>query len=55
MALLESAGFGIKRCTDKRKGWYMDKRLFQDYELKIMCDSIYGQYQKRRLYSRRLR
>ncbi len=41
MALLESAGFGIKRCTDKRKGWYMDKRLFQDYELKIMCDSVY--------------
>ena len=41
MALLESAGFGIKRCTDKRKGWYMEKRLFRDYELKILCDSVF--------------
>ena len=42
MALLESAGFGIKRCTDKRKGWYTSERLFKDYELKILYDSIYN-------------
>lgn len=38
--MLERCGYKIKQAKDKRKGWYLDKHTFDDWELKIMMDSI---------------
>lgn len=38
--LLQSCGYKIKQAKDRRKGWYMEKHAFDDWEIKIMMDSI---------------
>lgn len=37
---LEDAGYSILKCADHNKGWYMTDQLFEDYELKILCDAV---------------
>lgn len=38
--ILQYCGYEIKQCKDKRKGWYMDKHAFDDWELKLMMDAV---------------
>lgn len=38
--MLQYCGYNIKKCTNTRKGWYMDKHAFEDWEIKIMMDSV---------------
>lgn len=38
--MLQACGYDIKQAKDKRRGWYMDKHIFDDWEIKIMMDSI---------------
>lgn len=38
--LMETCGYGIVQCKDKKKGWYLDNREFEDWEIKIMLDSV---------------
>lgn len=40
ISMLQYCGYPIKQCKDKRKGWYMDKHAFDDWEIKIMMDAI---------------
>lgn len=39
--LLIDSGYKIKLCNDKRKGYYMSKHEFDDWELKIMLDAVW--------------
>lgn len=38
--MLQYCEYNIKKCTNTRKGWYMDKHAFEDWEIKIMMDSV---------------
>jgi len=40
LACLEDAGYSIIKCADHNKGWYMTDQVFEDFELKILCDAI---------------
>ena len=38
--VLENCGYAIKQSKDKRKGWYLAKHFFEDWELGILMDSV---------------
>ena len=38
--LLQSCDYPIKQAEDSRKGWYMEKHLLEDWEIKLMLDSV---------------
>ena len=40
ISMLQYCGYRIKQCKDKRKGWYMEKHAFDDWEIKIMMDAV---------------
>lgn len=40
IAMLQSCGYKIEQAKDKRKGWYLDKHAFEDWEIKIMMDAV---------------
>ena len=40
IVLLQDCGYFIEQCSDKRKGWYMKKRTFEDWEIKVMLDAV---------------
>lgn len=40
MVLLQDCGYPIEQCDDKRKGWYMKKHTFEDWEVKVMLDAV---------------
>ena len=40
IVLLQSCGYDIEQCDDKRKGWYMKKHAFEDWEIKVMLDAV---------------
>lgn len=40
ISMLQYCGYKIKQCKDKRKGWYMEKHAFDDWEIKIMMDAV---------------
>lgn len=39
--LLADAGYQIRLCKDKRKGYYMDRHEFSDWELKVLIDAVW--------------
>lgn len=41
ITLLENCGYRIKQCGDRKKGWYLEKHAFDDWEIKIMMDTIH--------------
>lgn len=47
--LLQSCGYPIKQAENSHKGWYMEKHLLEDWEIKLMLDSV---QQARRLVKR---
>ncbi len=36
--LLQSCGYPIKQEENSHKGWYMEKHLLEDWEIKLMLD-----------------
>lgn len=40
ISMLQYCGYRIKQCKDKRRGWYMEKHAFDDWEIKIMMDAV---------------
>ncbi len=40
ISMLQYCGYSIKKCKDKRQGWYMEKHAFEDWEIKIMADAV---------------
>ncbi len=38
--LLQQCDYDICQKSDKKSGWYMDKHVFEDWEIKIMLDAI---------------
>ena len=40
ISMLQYCSYKIKQCKDKRKGWYMEKHAFDDWEIKIMMDAV---------------
>lgn len=38
--LLQSCGYPIKQAENSHKGWYMEKHLLEDWEIKLMLDSV---------------
>ena len=40
IVLLQNCGYSIKQCEDKRKGWYIEKHSFEDWEIKMMLDVV---------------
>ena len=40
ISMLQYCGYQIRQCKDKRKGWYMEKHAFDDWEIKIMMDAV---------------
>lgn len=40
IVLLQDCGYSIEQCRDKRKGWYMKKHAFEDWEIKVMLDAV---------------
>ena len=40
IAMLQYCGYKIEQAKDKRKGWYLDKHAFEDWEIKIMMDAV---------------
>ncbi|HIT89164.1 MAG TPA: WYL domain-containing protein [Candidatus Merdenecus merdavium] len=40
ISMLQYCGYQITQCKDKRKGWYMEKHAFDDWEIKIMMDAV---------------
>lgn len=40
ITMLQSCGYKIEQAKDKRKGWYLDKHAFEDWEIKIMMDAV---------------
>lgn len=34
--LLQSCGYPIKQAENSHKGWYMEKHLLEDWEIKLM-------------------
>lgn len=38
--MLQYCGYKISKCANPRKGWYMEKHAFEDWEIKIMMDSV---------------
>lgn len=40
IVMLQSCGYQIEQARDKRKGWYMKKHAFDDWEIKIMMDAV---------------
>ena len=38
--LLQSCGYPIKQAENSHKGWYMEKYLLEDWEIKLMLDSV---------------
>ncbi len=40
ITMLQSCGYKIEQVKDKRKGWYLDKHAFEDWEIKIMMDAV---------------
>ena len=40
ISMLQYCGYNIVSCKDKRKGWYMEKHAFDDWEIKIMMDAV---------------
>lgn len=40
ISMLQYCGYKIRQCKDKRKGWYMEKHAFDDWEIKIMMDAV---------------
>lgn len=41
--LLQSCGYPIKQAENSHKGWYMEKHLLEDWEIKLMLDSVHRQ------------
>lgn len=37
---LQYCGYPIVQAKDKKKGWYMDKHAFDDWEIKVMMDAV---------------
>lgn len=40
IAVLNKAGYDIRRCADHKKGYYMTNRRFEIWELKVLIDAI---------------
>lgn len=40
ISLLQSCGYAIEQSKDKKRGWYMKKHTFEDWEIKIMMDAV---------------
>ncbi len=40
IALLRDCGYEIEQYANNRRGWYMEKHAFEDWEIKIMMDAI---------------
>lgn len=40
LAVLETAGFHVRQCDDKRNGWYMEHHSLDDWEIKLLMDSV---------------
>jgi predicted DNA-binding transcriptional regulator YafY len=40
--VLIDAGYDIQLCEDNKKGYFMASRKFEDYELKILIDAVWG-------------
>ena len=40
ISMLQYCRYRISQCKDKRKGWYMEKHAFDDWEIKIMMDAV---------------
>lgn len=40
--LLIDAGYDIQLCDDNKQGYYMASREFEDYELKVLIDAVWG-------------
>lgn len=38
--LLQSCGYPIKQAENSHKRWYMEKHLLEDWEIKLMLDSV---------------
>lgn len=38
--MLQSCGYAIVQMKDRKKGWYMEKHAFEDWEIQIMIDAI---------------
>lgn len=38
--LLQSCGYPIKQAENSHKGWYMEKHLLEDWEIKLMLDLV---------------
>lgn len=38
--MLQYCGYAIKQAKDRKLGWYMEKHAFDDWEIKIMMDSV---------------
>lgn len=38
--MLQYCGYPIVQARDKKKGWYMDKHAFDDWEIKVMMDAV---------------
>ena len=36
----QSCGYPIKQAENSHKGWYMEKHLLEDWEIKLMLDSV---------------
>lgn len=40
IVMLQSCGYPIEKCKSANKGWYYGKRIFEEWELKIMMDAV---------------
>lgn len=40
IVMLQSCGYPILSCKNRRKGWYYAQHVFEDWELKIMMDAV---------------
>lgn len=40
IVLLQDCGYPIVQCKEKRKGWYMQKHTFEEWEIKVMLDAV---------------
>lgn len=38
--LLQYCGYKIEQAKDKKQGWYMNKHVFDDWEIKVMMDAV---------------
>lgn len=38
--MLQSCGYPIEQAKDKKQGWYVEKHVFDDWEIKVMMDAV---------------